>query len=231
MKAFLITEDQIVDLINEYTDRQSVAFDKWYNKIGGDPKDQDNLKTLFFKLSKRLIKKDIFQYSSVEELLTQLKGTQQNLPTMKKIKMSEEGTDYLTIFNNSKVRIIVPITHAGSCKHGLDTKWCTAQKGFPLYFTTHVADGFLYRIIYKELEAKRSFQSKGETVVNNINEKYSLYINNKGVQKLVDFNDKKVDFEDLPFFTDEMENAIVKHYKTNIHKIEDNDILTKWLEN
>ena len=104
-------------------------------------------------------------------------------------------------------------------------------KGFPLYFTTHVADGFLYRIIYKELEAKRSFQSKGETVVNNINEKYSLYINNKGVQKLVDFNDKKVDFEDLPFFTDEMENAIVKHYKTNIHKIEDNDILTKWLEN
>ena len=105
MKAFLITEDQIVDLINEYTDRQSVAFDKWYNKIGGDPKDQDNLKTLFFKLSKRLIKKDIFQYSSVEELLTQLKGTQQNLPTMKKIKMSEEGTDYLTIFNNSNNNI------------------------------------------------------------------------------------------------------------------------------
>lgn len=227
----IITEEQYYNLF-EYTDRQSKAFDNWYTKTekNNTSLSQDQLKDLFFSSLARLPKKDIFQYKSTDELISTLSTVQQNIPTSKRIKNAVEGKDYDTIFDNDKVKIIVPITHEGSCKHGIDTKWCTAMKNFPIYFTTHTADGFLYRIIYKDYFITRKYKINGEERYNKLNEKYSLYINNKGTQKLIDINDNPVDFEDLPFFTDDMETAIVTHYNENFKKIKNSDLVSKWLK-
>lgn len=229
MVHILITENQLVEILNEFTDRQSKAFDKWFDKINGDETERDVLKKVFFKMLKRLQKKDIFQYKSIEELKMVLQNVQDSIPTMKKIKMAEEGVDYLTILNNEDVRIIVPTTHAGSCKYGLDTKWCTANIKFPIYFETYKNDGFLYRIIYKKEKVQRKYKEGGKEIVKNSNEKYSLFISITGQQKLIDANDIPVEFEDMPFFNDEMENAIVKHYEKHIENFKDISILDKWL--
>ena len=74
------------------------------------------------------------------------------------IHVIEETDDYL---------ILSPKTFKGSLKYGYGTKWCTASKDNPNYFTKYSKEGTLVYVIYKK-EVKR----------NNV-QKVAFYLKNK----------------------------------------------------
>jgi hypothetical protein len=74
------------------------------------------------------------------------------------IHVIEETDDYL---------ILSPKTFKGSLKYGYGTKWCTASKDNPNYFTKYSKEGALVYVIYKK-EVKR----------NNV-QKVAFYLKNK----------------------------------------------------
>jgi hypothetical protein len=74
------------------------------------------------------------------------------------IHVIEENDNYL---------ILSPKTFKGSLKYGYGTKWCTASKDNPNYFTKYSKEGTLVYVIYKK-EVKR----------NNV-QKVAFYLKNK----------------------------------------------------
>ncbi len=162
---------KLLDIVDEllvegaYRPEQlSKAFDKWaQSKIkkfpGSNPEEiirfyTTRYKDKFIKLYPFMPNTDIFNMTH-EDLNSQLNQAEK---TKEKhdIKTAKPNIDYKEIYADSKVKIIVPLTHKGSCKIGYGTKWCTAMSGSPQYFDQYTKDGILFRIIYLNSDHKIS---------------------------------------------------------------------------
>lgn len=83
----------------------------------------------FTKLQDRLANKDIFGYKSARDLLKELDRLDRT-PSNRVLKdISRQGG--VKIFENDRVLVIRPLTHAASCLYGAGTKWCTTSKNNP----------------------------------------------------------------------------------------------------
>ena len=136
-------------------ERTSMAFTKWYNKVY-DLKYETPEEDEYFlqqRLNGWLLYKpyfedrNIFNYKTYEDYVDALEVAKDKY--FSKLKNIKEGADYETIYEDDKVKIIVPLTINGSCKYGYNTKWCTSMLESPHNFERYKKSGELYRFIFK----------------------------------------------------------------------------------
>jgi len=119
----------IKECILEIKDSQSNVelFKKKYNIS-----DNDEIYDLFKRFNKnlpRLTNKDIFKYSSLNDLTSALNNTESTISkTQSKINISKNEVE--KIFDNEECLVIKPLTHNAIMKYGSGTKWCiTSEDG------------------------------------------------------------------------------------------------------
>ena len=67
--------------------------------------------------------------------------------------------EYKKILQTKDFLMVVPFTHAASCKYGANTKWCTTKKNDDEFFNEHVSSGLLTYIIVRNPEYKKILES------------------------------------------------------------------------
>ena len=100
----------------------------------------------FEKLLPFIENKDIYSYSTINELLGVVKIAQtekdgKSFNWNEHIKIIDETDNYI---------LLIPRTHAGSLKYGANTKWCTASANNPSTFKEYTRRGFLIYLIDKK---------------------------------------------------------------------------------
>lgn len=100
----------------------------------------------FEKLLPYLENKDIYSYSSINELMGTVKIAQsekdeKSFNKNEHIRIIDETDDYI---------LLIPKTHAGSLKYGANTRWCTAAASSPSTFKQYTDRGFLIYLIDKK---------------------------------------------------------------------------------
>jgi len=103
---------------------------------------------------------DIFQYKSFKELGDEIRKAKEKSFT-KKLKKASPGKDYKKVYEDDDMVVIIPLTHAGSCKYGQGTRWCTASKTHPQYFEGYNERGVLFRILQKNDNYLERFKDLG----------------------------------------------------------------------
>jgi hypothetical protein len=97
----------------------------------------------FERVKNRLDQKDIYQYSTLDELFKVLVAIdskqRREVPTRE---------DAEKVYETDRYVVMVPETKEASCYYGSGTKWCTAQTDRD-YFTNYKKSGELYYIIDK----------------------------------------------------------------------------------
>lgn len=105
----------------------------------------------FDRIGKNLEIKDINQYPDVVEL----KAAIEEYGSKSQRKKIESEAD--KIYEDDRVLIVKPLSHAASCKYGMGTKWCTTQSS-PGYFEKYsTGDNVLYYLIMKEFDISNKF--------------------------------------------------------------------------
>jgi len=113
----------------------------------------------FDKYQKKLEKKDLNAYKSLDELYNALD------PVVKAGKAEEEApklpdkaSDAEFLIRSKNYIALIPKTEEASCKYGAGTRWCTAATGGHNYFKSYAQRGDLIIIIAKFEEGYRKFQ-------------------------------------------------------------------------
>jgi len=106
----------------------SVANIQRFTQKYGDVKD-DEIKAIFDKFNKyvaRLKQKDIFAYSSLEELNSVLSSMEATPSKSQQIKAT--SADAPKVYEDDQVVVVKPLTHKAVMKYGAGTKWCITEK-------------------------------------------------------------------------------------------------------
>jgi hypothetical protein len=133
-----------------------------------------------------------------------------------------EGIDYIKVPSwSNDIEIVIPLTHNGSKKYGMYTKWCTSVDN-PKNFNSYVKDGVLIYFIMKNEIVDWRTKSKEIVKTNN---KYAWYIPPyNGKKSWWNINDKKIrqPFK-LPKKTMRFIDNIVDKKKIEIKEIEEKE--------
>jgi len=97
----------------------------------------------FEKVKNRLDQKDLYQYSTLDELFKALVAIDSK---QRREVSTREDTE--KVYETDRYVVMVPETKEASCYYGSGTKWCTAQTDRD-YFTNYKKSGELYYIIDK----------------------------------------------------------------------------------
>ena len=97
----------------------------------------------FERVKNRLDQKDIYQYSTLDELFKALIAIDS-----KQRREVSTREDSEKVYESDRYVVVVPETREASCYYGSGTKWCTAQTDRD-YFTNYKKSGELYYIIDK----------------------------------------------------------------------------------
>jgi len=128
--------------------RTNYKYLKWvFDQFNQNPdytfEEISNFAERFDKLSKNLVKKDIYQYKDLTELLDIFKfygSTKEEKKAGKKV-----------IFEDDNFLVVRPLTQDSSCYYGANTKWCTSStKEGKNKFDQYSSTGKLYYIISKK---------------------------------------------------------------------------------
>lgn len=105
----------------------------------------------FDRIGKNLEIKDLNQYPDVVEL----RHAVETYTSKSQEKKVESEAD--KIYEDDRVLIVKPLSHAASCKYGMGTKWCTTQSS-PGYFDKYTSgDSVLYYLMMKEFDISNKF--------------------------------------------------------------------------
>jgi hypothetical protein len=105
----------------------------------------------FDRIGKNLEIKDLNQYPDVVELRAAI----ENYASKSQRKKVESESK--RIYEDDRVLVVKPLSHAASCKYGAGTRWCTTQET-PAYFDKYTSAGNeLYYVIIKELDKSNKF--------------------------------------------------------------------------
>jgi hypothetical protein len=135
-----------------------------------------------------------------------------------------------TVFENDKVRIVIPRDQNAACYYGQGTRWCTASKTSTNYYNSYSKDGDLYILLPKQPKydgekyqlhfASGQFMNEEDYQVDNIVELLDMRFGN-----LVDFfREREPQINDWLVFTpDEMLEPLIGKIKTavsdHVHEI------------
>lgn len=100
------------------------------------------------KLKKKLPspRNDIMRYSDLADFVAVL----DEYPDPDQDKKGLEKGQAKTVFENDKVRIVVPEDQNAACYYGQGTRWCTASRTSTNYFGHYSKDGPLYILLPKQ---------------------------------------------------------------------------------
>ena len=108
---------------------------------------------LFLRYKQRLDKRDINQYTDINELEDAVDDFGAELTKKEKRQQGEYHIDsesYDIFAESARYVVVTPNTSQASCSFGAGTKWCTASKGSSQYFEEYIRDGLLYIIRTKD---------------------------------------------------------------------------------
>ncbi len=88
---------------------------------------------------------DIMRYADLADFV----GVVDEYPDPEEKKETDKGTAK-TVFENDKVRIVVPEDQNAACYYGQGTRWCTAARTSSNYFNHYNKDGPLYILLPKQ---------------------------------------------------------------------------------
>ena len=108
---------------------------------------------LFGRFKQRLAKRDINQYTDINELEDAVDDFGEELTKKEKRQQGEYHIDeesYDIFAESTRYVVVTPNTSQASCSFGAGTKWCTASKGSSEYFDEYKQEGPLYIIRTKD---------------------------------------------------------------------------------
>lgn len=205
-----------IKVFESLEERTSKSFYEWYNKLLPILNEEDQYK-YETQLKSWLIykpyfdEKNIFNFKDFESYQTALELAKQKY--FSKFKNLKSEVD--VIYEDSDIKILVPLTLNGSCKYGFNAKWCTAMLERPEHFDWYKRSGELYRFILKNDE-KYSLHW-----ANNGNKFYRDQLNNE-----LENRGERFVLTETPFeLTDEGKKAVSIDYIT---KKWDYNYVKKW---
>jgi hypothetical protein len=126
------------------------GYGDWFfnNALTGKPLKElvDTLNT-FLKYKDRLEIKDINKYSSKEDVDRAIHGAIEKGSKKEKLYNAE------LVYEDEKVKVVIPLTHEASRHYGTGTNWCTATANSS-YFDEYKMKGKLFYILPKDGEDK-----------------------------------------------------------------------------
>ena len=98
------------------------------------------------KYKKYLEKTDVYQYSSLWELGSDLEKVHRD--SSRNIKDYPESE---TLYEDDEVKLVRPLSHKASCYYGTGTKWCTTTKDDERQWKDYSRQGVLFYLLHKSL--------------------------------------------------------------------------------
>lgn len=106
----------------------------------------------FIRYQQTLSTKDINQFSSIEDLESEIARHENR--TRREVKKLE-GADQ--VYEDDRFVVVTPKTSEASCYYGSGTKWCTASMNNSSYFDRYNQDGKLFYILDKKAKSNDRF--------------------------------------------------------------------------
>lgn len=161
-----LTESQLTKLvkriITETSEHSKNLYKSWARKKSGNEEAALSIMDDVFTYLKKLPKKDFAQYSSYEELKSDL----DDVMGVVKEKLKEDEFDKL--YEDQDLLVIAAKTWEASCKYGAGSKWCTTAKDSSSYWKRHNTTGTEFFWIFKKIPSSDP------------NYKFSFHIKNAG---------------------------------------------------
>lgn len=158
MKRIRLTESDLINIINKVineakaTEHVKNLFKSWAKNKSGNCNKAMSLIDDFFEYSDMLPKKDFIQYSSADEMesdIIDVKNRKQDKDKKKSI-----STDVDKIYEDDNILVVKAKTYEASCKYGASTKWCTAARDTDENWKRHNTTGVEFIWINKKLDSK-----------------------------------------------------------------------------
>jgi hypothetical protein len=142
-KVIRLTEEDLTRIVKRVIQEQSEhvknLYKSWANKRSGNPEKALSIMNDVLDNQKKLPKKDFSQYSSYDELVSDLN----------KLKQAAKSEDTTKIYEDKDLLVIVANTWEASCKYGAGSKWCTTSRDDSSYWKRHNQTGTEFFWIFK----------------------------------------------------------------------------------
>jgi hypothetical protein len=160
---------------------------------------------LFNRVKPNLEIRDIYQYSTVQDLYQALQPfEQQQSQSEISRNIKEEGAT--RIYDDGQWLIVAPHTFEAECLYGANTKWCTT--GGKGTFDKYMKEGQLYIIIDKNSGKKFQTDPGSKSFLNELDR--------GGKSEFLNLNPP----EDVFNFVDELLNGVLSNYRTMLDLVE-----------
>jgi hypothetical protein len=183
------------------------------------------------KLKKKIPspRNDIMRYTDLADFV----AVMDEYPDPEEKKQVDKGQAE-TVFENDKVRIVIPRDQNAACYYGQGTRWCTASKTSTNYYNSYSKDGDLYILLPKQPKydgekyqlhfSSGQFMNEEDYQVDDIVELLDMRFGN-----LVDFfREREPQINDWLVFTpDEMLEPLIGKIKTAVSDHVD-EIVNDW---
>ena len=142
-KQVLYTKKLVQRLFNGNRTQMEEYSDNW--KVDRSTRAQmiESIKH-FHENTQKYVKKDINQYSNINELFGAMEIAKANLS---RSEMKSQGGE--KVYEDDNFILIHPKTHEASCKYGSSTRWCVTMKDHSGYFERYSINGPLFFLIDK----------------------------------------------------------------------------------
>ena len=104
---------------------------------------------------RRAEKKDTQTGKGQKPIMTSYKPKKESIEKVVNVlleKFKVPKNEYLKLYEDSDVVLVIPMSHLASCKYGAKTKWCTTNRDDDEMFDEHHSSGVLGYIIVKNNE-------------------------------------------------------------------------------
>lgn len=133
-------------IISEVSDHSKNLYISWAKSKSGNYEKAIKYMDDYFKYRNKLSKKDFIQYSSADELESEILKIKEKEVTKEK----EQSVD--KIYEDNNLLVVAAKSWESSCKYGAGTKWCTAAKEYKGYWDRHQNTGTEFIWINKNIE-------------------------------------------------------------------------------
>lgn len=139
-----------IDEANESDPTPNKKYIEWAAKqiaAGEDVADVIDAFTEFHDNLPRLAKKDIYQYKTVQDMLTALSALGKSKAAEKADKRAKAKKDAVYLYSDDNYIVLHPLSMEASCHYGLGTKWCISAKMSNRFDSYSSENKFFYFII------------------------------------------------------------------------------------
>jgi len=121
--------------------------------------------------------KDINRITDLEDVVDSYQ--EKELPSRSEKASAEEQAMYdngdaKLIFNDAEYKVVIPITHTGSCYFGKNTKWCTASVSDMSSHNRYSKQGPLYVILQKATNTRWQFHFDSDQFMDEKDEEINI---------------------------------------------------------